>query len=105
MIPAAVGHTWRSNHREITQNSETLATAVAQLDKLIPPEKRKTLKIKPAVSIGKPYQDIIQLAGEAQIDRAMMAVRGRGTRDLAVFGSTTDRVLQWGPCPVLAVHV
>jgi nucleotide-binding universal stress UspA family protein len=34
-----------------------------------------------------------------------MAVRGRGALDLAVFGSTTYRVLQLGPCPVLAVHV
>ncbi len=33
-----------------------------------------------------------------------MAVRGRGAVDLAVFGSTTYRVMQLGPCPVLAVH-
>jgi len=34
-----------------------------------------------------------------------MGVRGRGSLDLAVFGSTTYRVIQLGPCPVLAVHI
>ncbi len=82
-----------------------IATATEQLDKLIPSEERKTLKIKTAVRRGKPYQQIIQLVLEAQIDMVTMAVRGRGAVDLAVFGSTTYRVLQLGPCPVLAVHV
>jgi nucleotide-binding universal stress UspA family protein len=84
---------------------EAVATAMEQLDKLIPPEGRKTVKIKTAVRIGKPYQQIIQLAQEAQIDLVAMGVRGRGALDLAVFGSTTYRVLQLGPCPVLAVPV
>ncbi len=87
------------------KTKETIATAMARLDKLIPPEQRRTLKIKSAVRIGKPYQHIIQLAQEAQTDMVVMAVRGRGALDLAVFGSTTYRVLQLGPCPVLAVHV
>jgi len=84
---------------------EAVATAMEQLDKLIPPEARKTLKIKTAVRIGKPYRQIIQLALEAQIDMVAMGVRGRGALDLAVFGSTTYRVLQLGPCPVLAVPI
>jgi nucleotide-binding universal stress UspA family protein len=84
---------------------QATATATEQLDKLIPQEVRKTLKIKTAVRVGKPYQQIIQLAVEAQIDMVAMGVRGRGALDLAVFGSTTYRVLQLGPCPVLAVHI
>jgi nucleotide-binding universal stress UspA family protein len=84
---------------------EAIATTTQQLDKLIPEEGRKTLKIKTAVRIGKPYQEIIQLALEAQIDLVVMGVHGRGALDLAVFGSTTNRVLQLGPCPVLAVPV
>jgi nucleotide-binding universal stress UspA family protein len=87
------------------KKEEAVATAKDELEKLIPPEERKTLKIKAVVRIGRPYQQIIQLALEAQIDIVAMAVRGRGALDLAVFGSTTYRVLQLGPCPVLAVHV
>jgi nucleotide-binding universal stress UspA family protein len=87
------------------KTEEAMATARNHLDKLIPPETRKTLKIKTAVRMGKPYQQIIELAQQAQIDLVAMAVRGRGALDLAVFGSTTYRVLQLGCCPVLAVHV
>ena len=87
------------------KTAEAIAAATEKLNKLIPPEERKTLKIKTAVSIGKPYQQIIQLALEEQIDMVAMGVRGRGALDLAVFGSTTYRVLQLGPCPVLAVQV
>jgi len=88
-----------------TQKKEAVATATEQLDKLISPEERKTLKIKRAVRIGKPYQQIIRLALEEHIDMAAMGVHGRGALDLAVFGSTTYRVMQLGPCPVLAVPV
>src|ERR1700686_4970423 len=73
-------------------------------DKLIPSQERNKLKIKTAVCIGKPYQQIIQLAEEAQVDLVAMGVSGRGALDRAVFGSTTYRVIQLGPCPVLAVH-
>lgn len=84
---------------------EAIATAMQQLDKLVPREEPTTVKIKTAVRIGKPYQQIIQLALEMQVDLVVMGVRGRGALDLAVFGSTTYRVLQLGPCPVLAVHI
>jgi nucleotide-binding universal stress UspA family protein len=79
------------------------ATAMEQLEKLIPPEKPKAGKI--TVRRGSPYQQIIQLALEARTDIVIMAVRGRGALNLAVFGSTTYRVIQLGPCPVLAVHL
>jgi len=87
------------------KSDEVIAAVTARLDKLIPPGRRKNLKIKTAARIGKPYQQIIQFALEAQIDMVTMGVRGRGALDLAVFGSTTYRVMQLGPCPVLAVRV
>jgi nucleotide-binding universal stress UspA family protein len=83
---------------------EAMAAAGERLDKLIPREGRKTLKVKTAVRIGEPYWQIIQLALEAQIELVTMGVRGRGALDLAVFGSTTYRVMQLGSCPVLAVR-
>ncbi len=88
-----------------SKTEEARAAATERLDKLIPPEGPKTLKIKTAVRLGKPYRQIIQLALETQTDVVVMGVHGRGALDLAVFGSTTYRVIQLGPCPVLAVHV
>jgi nucleotide-binding universal stress UspA family protein len=85
--------------------AETIAAATEQLEKLIPAEERKTLKIATAVRIGKAYEQIIQFALESQIDLSVMGVRGRGALDLAIFGSTTYRVMQLGPCPVVTSHV
>jgi universal stress protein A len=83
---------------------QAMVAAAGRLGELIPPETGKTLKIKTAVRTGKPYWQIIQLALEAGIDLVTMGVRGRGALDLAVFGSTTYRVMQLGSCPVLAVR-
>jgi nucleotide-binding universal stress UspA family protein len=84
---------------------EATATAMERLDKLISPERPKAGRIKTMVRVGSPYQQIIQLALEARTDMVIMAVRGRGALNLAVFGSTTYRVIQLGSCPVLAVRV
>ncbi|HUJ95599.1 MAG TPA: universal stress protein [Terriglobales bacterium] len=86
------------------RTKEAVAAATERLDKLVPPEKRKNLRIKTVVRVGKPYKQIIQLASETQTDLVAMGVRGGGSLDAAVFGSTTYRVIQLGPCPVLAVH-
>ena len=89
----------------LAKTEEAIAVVTEQLAKLIPPGLHTTRKIQTAVRIGKPYQQIIELALEAHTDLVTMGVRGRGALDLAVFGSTTYRVMQLGPCPVLAVHV
>ena len=82
------------------------AAAMEHLDNLIPPEKLKAGRIRSrsVVRRGSAYEQIIQLALEAQTDVVIMAVRGHGALNAAVFGSTTYRVIQLGPCPVLAVH-
>jgi nucleotide-binding universal stress UspA family protein len=85
-------------------SDDLLTTATRQLEKLIPAEKRKGIKVKTAVRIGKPYQRIVEYAREAEIDLVTLGVRGAGALDRAIFGSTTYRVIQLGPCPVLAVH-
>jgi len=78
---------------------------LAWLERPIAPDARERCTIKPLVHIGKPYLEIIQQAAEMQTDAVIMGVRGRNALDLAVFGSTAHRVIQLGPCPVLAVHV
>jgi len=77
---------------------------LAQLEKEIAPEARRRCLIKPLVRVGKPYLEIIKQAEQAQTDAVIMAVRGRNALSLAVFGSATYRVIQLGPCPVLAVR-
>ncbi|HUY15269.1 MAG TPA: universal stress protein [Terriglobia bacterium] len=70
----------------------------------IPPETLAWCTVKPMLRAGKAYVQIIQAAAEQQTDLVVMGVRGGGVADLSVFGSTAHRVIQLGPCPVLAVH-
>lgn len=74
------------------------------LEDVIPQEARTWAKPVPLVLAGEPYQKIIEYAEQAQTDLIVMGVRGRNIVNLAVFGSTTYRVIQLGPCPVLTVR-
>jgi len=78
--------------------------ATAQLRESVPPGARKPSLVKFLVRIGRPYQQIVEVALEAQTDLVIMGVRGRSSLNSALFGSTAYRVIQLGPCPVLAVH-
>lgn len=78
--------------------------AIQKMQKGVPSEAHNWCLIRSTVRVGKPYQEIIQLALEAQTDLVVMGVRGRNALDLALFGSTTHRVIQLGSCPVLAVR-
>ena len=82
----------------------TTAKATEQLRESAPPRAINPSLVKFLVRIGKPYQQIIDLAMEAQTDLVIMGVRGRSSLNSALFGSTTYRVIQLGPCPVLAVR-
>lgn len=82
-----------------------MAEVKSRLSALIPREAggRCTSPVK--IRIGRPYQEISQLAVEDQTDLIVLGVRGRNIVDLALYGSTSYRVIQLGPCPVLAVHI
>jgi nucleotide-binding universal stress UspA family protein len=83
----------------------TVADFTRRLEDPVPEEARNWCKIHSAVRIGKPYQQILQMALETETDLVIMGVRGRNAVDLALFGSTTHRVIQLGTSPVLAVHI
>ena len=84
--------------------NEALKRSEEELDRLVPVEWLGARKVRLAVRAGKPYLQIAQLAAELRADLAVMAVRNRSATDLSVFGSTTHRMIQLGPCPVLVVR-
>jgi nucleotide-binding universal stress UspA family protein len=83
--------------------SET-TKAMDQLSRSVPPRARKSPLVKFLVRIGKPYQQTVEAALESHADLVIMGTRGRNSLNSALFGSTAYRVIQLGPCPVLAVH-
>jgi len=85
--------------------STATADVVSRLEKPIPVEARNWCTPKPRMRIGRPYQEIVRYALETETDLVVLGVRGRNALDLALFGSTTHRVIHQAPCPVLAVHI
>jgi len=92
-------HLPSSEEREVEN-----ARVVHLMEERIPQGTRDCCKISTIVRAGKAYEEIVKLAGEENTDLIVVGVRGRNVLDLALFGSTTHRVLQLGPCPVLAIH-
>jgi nucleotide-binding universal stress UspA family protein len=81
------------------------AAAMENLEKLFPPAAPRSTRTHLEVRLGRAYQEILKFASEAQSDLIVTGVRGRESLDLTVFGSTTYRVIQLGPCPVLTVSI
>ena len=81
------------------------AEATEKLRRLLPSSGPMGGMVKTHVSIGKPYAEIVRYARETAADLIILGVRGRNVLDLALFGSTTHRVIQQSSCPVLAVHI
>jgi nucleotide-binding universal stress UspA family protein len=93
------------HHVEPGDLQSATAEASRELEQSMPAGAHKPSLLKFLIRKGKPFKQIIELALETQTDLVIMGVRGRGCLDSALFGSTAYRVIQLGPCPVLAVHI
>jgi nucleotide-binding universal stress UspA family protein len=89
---------------DLIREEAIIAARTEQLDKLLSDSERKHLNVRSVVRCGKPYDEIVSYAKEVQAHLIIMTARGGDVLDRAVFGSTTYRVIQLGPCAVLAVH-
>lgn len=61
-------------------------------------------RIDEAVVLGKPHQEILRVAADRNADVIVIGVRGRGSVDLTLFGSTTNQVVRRAPCPVITLR-
>lgn len=53
---------------------------------------------------GQPYQEIVRLAREIDADLIVLATRGHSGLKHLLLGSTAERVVRSGPCPVLVTR-
>ncbi len=56
-----------------------------------------------AVRLGRAHTELLALARETAADLLVLGVRGRGSVDLTLFGSTTNQVVRRAKCDVLTV--
>ena len=81
---------------------DAVSASRKRLSELIPEGAARGLDV--IVSEGRPDHEILRVATERGIDLIVMGVQGRHAADLAVFGSTTHRVIRGASCPVLTVR-
>jgi nucleotide-binding universal stress UspA family protein len=78
--------------------------AAEKLDKMIPTSARDWCTPSTHLVHGKPYEQVLGLAGDRGVDLIVIGVHGRGTFDVALFGSTTNQVIRAARCPVLTIR-
>jgi universal stress protein A len=59
--------------------------------------------VKAFLRVGYPFEEIIQVANDPQIDLIIIGSHGRSGIKRLLLGSTADRVVEHAPCPVLVV--
>lgn len=81
-----------------------LSDARMRLEELVPEEARNWCAPDARVACGKPYQELLRVAGDDAADLIVLGVHGRGPIDRMFFGSTTQQVVRQAECPVLTIR-
>jgi nucleotide-binding universal stress UspA family protein len=74
-----------------------------RLEALVPPAARTWCAADVVVLCGPAHREILRAARDAGADVIVLGVHGRNAVNLALFGSTTHRLLHQTTCPVLTV--
>ena len=75
-----------------------------QLARLRHREIGEAIKDDNVVHMGKPYEEIVNLARAKKVDLIVIATHGYKGLKHVFLGSTTERVVRFAPCPVLVVR-
>ena len=81
-----------------------VAGASARLESLVSTAVRDRCPVTVHVAHGKPYAQLLHMAGDIGADLIVLGVHGRNALDLTVFGSTTNHVVRQATCPVLTLR-
>jgi len=90
---------------DVDHYRRTLMTdARAKLEELVPEDARNWCDPDTKLVAGKPYLEILRVAGEERSDLIVLGVHGRGPVDRMLFGSTTQAIVRQATCPVLTIR-
>ncbi len=93
---------------EITMDLQESKIATLVNQRLDETEKKaKGYGIKDIVKIsrfGSPYQEILNVAEEKDIDLIVLSTHGRSGISHFLIGSVTEKIIRTAPCPVLVVR-
>jgi nucleotide-binding universal stress UspA family protein len=78
--------------------------AIARLSELLTPEMCVRYDPELVVGYGTPADEVLRFVHERRVSLVVLGIRRRNPFDLAVFGSTTQRLIRDGACVVLTVR-
>jgi nucleotide-binding universal stress UspA family protein len=78
--------------------------AIARMNELISSEIRAQCAPELLVGYGAPADEVMRFVHERHVDVVVVGIRDRNAIDMAVFGSTTQRLIRGGRCAVLTVR-
>jgi glycine betaine transporter len=84
-------------------SSEVRQGAIESLRQLSEDARSRGVRAEHALVAGTPFVEIGKVAAERKADLIVMGTHGRTGLAHAVLGSTAERVVRFGPCPVLTV--
>ncbi len=64
---------------------------------------KEAVKCDSVLTKGRPFEQIVHLAKDLNIDLIVMGTSGQGGANKILIGSVTERVIQYSTCPVLVV--
>ena len=64
---------------------------------------KEGVKSSSLLAKGRPYEQIVHLAKESNIDLIVMGTYGRRGAERVLIGSVAERVIEYAPCPVLVI--
>jgi nucleotide-binding universal stress UspA family protein len=78
--------------------------AIKRLSTAVPEDAKTWCRPEQILGTGRPYAEILRVAGERDVHLIVMGVHGRNPIDLMFFGSTTNHLVRTSTCPVLTVR-
>jgi nucleotide-binding universal stress UspA family protein len=90
--------------RGLEYREQLFARARRRLEALLPVGVHRWCRPAIAVREGRPSGAILRVARETGAHTIALGITGRGTVDLALFGSTANRVIRGAECPVLTLR-
>jgi nucleotide-binding universal stress UspA family protein len=81
-----------------------VAAAQQRLDGLAQTELPAAHRLPCLVRVGRPYNEIVGVASEEDIDLIVLSTHGYTGLKHVLLGSTAERVVRHAPCPVLTIR-
>lgn len=87
----------------VARHEEELEIAQAIVARLKAEAGRSGVSLETLVRLGRPFEAIVQAAGEKRADLIVMGALGMTGLTSLLMGSVTERVIAQAPCPVMVV--